>query len=282
MSDLYHLEKLQANYFYLVQICDPMKILKIISIVLLVILPFSTILSNFSPYWTTHTFQTFLVASLILAVVSWLLGWWIAPQNWQKPGLYFFLLGAVIGPPLMLGPPEMSARLLERASEEHFRYGMLMLATVLFAIGFLAVSKQIANKISGLQKIIFLPFAISVILMIWDNYSSFNFSSEMSIWINSGKSAEDFILQYDFHELIRTTGRMLAYLSTAWLSWLLFKNGCIPKWTTIILTIFCGTGILFFFLFNFIGPAFYFPMMVPAFVLAPAYWLGITMISRNK
>ncbi len=260
-----------------------MKFLKISSIILLVILPFSTILSNFSPYWTTtYTFKDFLTASFILAVVSWLLGWFISSPGSNKGGIYLFVLGSVIGPPLMLGPPEEFAKLLERISEEHFRYSMLLFATILFATGFIAIIKQYRYKISTIQKFISIPFIISVILMIWDNYSSYNLSKEMNTWVSSGKNADDFILQYDYHEFIRTSGRTLVYLSTVWLSWILFRNASIPKWTTIILTIFCGIGIICFFLFNFISPAFYFPMMVPAFVLAPAYWLGITLISREK
>lgn len=258
-----------------------MKFLKILSVILLIIFPFSTILSNFSPYWTTHTFNDFLIASFVLAIVSWLLGWFIAPQGFNKTGILFFLLGAVVGPPLMLGPPEESAKLLERVTEEHFRYGMLMLATFLYAGGFIVILKQLFGKISNIHKIILLPFAIAVVLMIWDNYSSYHLNHEMTKWINSGNDGNDFSAQYEYHSFLRTLGRTLVSLTTLWVSWLLVQTASIRKWTAIVLSIFCSIGIVSFFLFNFVSPAFYFPMMVPAFALAPAYWLGISLISRN-
>lgn len=255
------------------------KILRTLVIVLLVILPYSTVLSNFSPYWTDHSFNDFLIASVIFSIIILLLGKSITNN---RTGIVFFILGIIAGPPLMLGPPEESPRLMERISEEHFRYGMLIFATILFTAGSISILKKRWQYISGIQKAIAIPLSIAAILMLWDNCSSYQLSTELKLWTQSGKSAEDFFLRYDYQEIFRTTGRTLIYILTAWLSFITLKAGWIYKWTCITLSVFCGIGFIFFLLFNFAGNEFYFPFMVPAIALAPAYWLGIALISRPQ
>lgn len=255
------------------------KTLRILLIALLVILPYSTILSNFSPYWTSHSFNDFLIASLIFSVIILIAGRIIFHN---KTGILFFLSGIIAGPPLMLGPPEESERLMERASEEHFRYGMLIFATILFTAGSISILKKRWSYISGIQKVIVIPLMLAFILMLWDNFSSYHLSSELTTWTRAGNSAEDFFLQYDYLEAFRTTGRTLVYILTAWMSFIALRAGWISRWVCITLSVFCSIGFIFFLLFNFAGNEFYFPFMVPAIVLAPAYWLGIALISRRN
>lgn len=259
------------------------KIIKTVTIIILAVMPYSTVLSNFSPYETSHSFQDFLIASAVFALISLLLGFVIAGKHLlSKKGIFFFVLGMIIAPPLMLGIPETSPKLLERSTEEHFRYGLLILATFIFAIGFITVLKNRWSDISSLNKLIVIPFAASVILMLWDSYSSFNFSSELKNWIAEGNKAEAFFPSYDFHELYRTLGRSLLYIIIPWLCYILVSKQQIKKWQFILLSIFCALGILFFFLFNFVNVQFYFPFMIPAIALAPAYWLGLILISKNQ
>ncbi len=245
-------------------------------------MPYSTVLSSFSPYWTAHTFQDFLLASTIFAVVSLLLGFFVSSKNLFKNwGFLFFLLGMIVAPPLMIGPPEESPKLLERATEEHFRYGLLILATIVFAVGFLLVIKKLWDNLSTLNRLIIIPFAISIILMLWDSYSSYHFSSELKDWITAGKKPEDFFTNYNFHHFYRTFGRSLVYFIIPWLSLILLVKQQIKKWQAVVLSIFSLIGIVFFFLCNFVGLEFYFPFMVPAIALAPAYWLGIALITKQ-
>jgi len=256
---------------------------KTIGLVVLGILPYSTILSNFSPYWTTHTFQDFLVASLIFAFISVMLAWIICTKNlFKKESFCFFMLGMITAPPLMLGPPEQTPKLLDRVSEEHFRYGMLILATVVFIAGFIVHLKKIWKEFSFTSKLILIPFVICTVLLIWDNFSSHNFAQELKNWISDGKKAEDFFANYNFHEFFRTLGRSLLYVLTAWLGFILFKRKLIRKWQAIFLLIFSSVGILFFLLYNLINPAFYFPFMVPAVAMAPAYWVGLMLTAKRK
>ncbi|SFW66984.1 hypothetical protein [Chitinophaga sancti] len=261
-----------------------LKILKTIAIVLLGILPYSTVLSNFSPYWTTtYTFRDYLVASLLFAIVSLLLGWWVSTGKLLfNSGFFFFLLGLLTAPPFMIGPPEMTPKLLERTTEEHFRYGLLLLSSIVFAIGFVNILRKYWKNISLVNKLIVVPFVLCFAFLIWDNVTSYNFSTELKEWINEGRDPATFFSNYDFQEFCRTLGRSLIYILIPWLSFILFKDGLIRKGQLIFLVLFSSIGILFFFLANFIGIQFYFPFMVPAVALAPAYWLSLMLISQCK
>ena len=251
--------------------------------VILIVMPFSTVLSGFSPYLSQHTFQDFLLASAVFTIVGVLLGMIVSSNMlFKKSGFLFFLLGMIVAPPFMIGAPETSPTLLSHVTEEHFRYGCLMIATIVFAAGFLFISKKIWSTLFYFNKLIIIPFAISVVLMLWDNYSSYHFSSELMTWIATGKKDEDFFPNYNFHNFYRTLGRSLLYIIVPWLSFLLLDKEYIKKWQAITLSAFCFIGIVFFFLCNFIGLQFYFPFMVPAVALAPAYWLGLALINYRR
>lgn len=257
-----------------------LKILRTIGIVLLAILPYSTVLCNFSPYLTTtHTFQDYLVASLVFAIISLILGWLISSRKlFTSWGFFFFILGLLTAPPFMLGTPEVSPILLERITEEHFRYGLLLLSTLAFGIGVAVIMFRNWQHIILVNKFILIPIVLCFILMVWDNITSYNFSAELMKWKEAGKDTAAFFPGYDFHEFWRTLGRTLIYIIIPWLSLILIKRGSIKKGQMIFLSSFSLIGIAFFFLTNFVGMQFYFPFMVPAVALAPAYWLGLMLI----
>lgn len=256
------------------------RIIKTAASILLALLPYSTALSYFSPYGTAHSFQDYVVASIVFAWVSLLLVWIMGGKNFfKKDGFIFALLGMLVAPPLMLGIPEISPRLLERTTEEHFRYGLLIVATLAFAAGFILLIKKVWQNLSGFNKLIIVPFTLCVVLMLWDNFSSYQFSSELKSWIAAGNKAEAFFPQYTFHELYRTLGRSLLFILIPWLGYILLLKRQIKKWQWWWLSVFSLTGIVFFFLFNFVGFQFYFPFMIPAIALAPVYWLGLMLIS---
>ncbi len=258
------------------------KITKITALAVLVVMPYSTVLSYFSPYETTHSFRDFLVASGVFALISLLLGWFVAGNNFIKSkGFLFFFLGMTVAPPLMLGPPAMGAELLEKTTEEHFRYGLLMLATLLFAAGFYLLLKPVWKSLSLFNKLIIIPFVISMAFMIWDSYSSYCFSDELKSWLASGNKPEDFFQGYNFNELYRTLGRTLVYIVIPWLSCILLLKQQLKKWQMVFLSVFCFAGVVFFILFNFINFKFYFPFMIPAIALAPAYWLGLMLLAKK-
>lgn len=260
------------------------KILKITAVVLLSILPYSTVLSNFSPYWTTtYTFQDYVLASLLFAIVSLLLGWLVSyGKLLANDGFFFFLLGLLTAPPFMIGPPEETPKLLERITEEHFRYGLLLLSTLVFAIGLGVILRNYWEELSPLNKLILIPAVFCFVILIWDNWTSYNFSAELKDWEEQGKDPATFFPNYVFHEFWRTLGRSLLYILIQWLSFILFNQARIKKPQMIFLILFSLVGVVFFFLTNLIGMQFYFPFLVPAVAMAPAYWLGLMLVSRQK
>lgn len=253
------------------------------AVIVLALMPYSTVLSYFSPYETAHSFQDYVKAGICFAIISLLLMFIVAGRNlFRKEGFFFALLGMMIAPPLMLGIPETSPKLLERTTEEHFRYGLLLLATFTFAIGFIFLIKKLWNNIAFGKKLIVVPFIVCVVLMLWDSYSSYNFSFELKKWIASGGKAEDFFPNLNFNELYRTLGRSLLFIIMPWLSFILLSKQEIKKWQVAIVSIFSIAGIVYFFLFNFVDFQFYFPFMIPAISLAPTYWIGLILIMKNK
>lgn len=261
-----------------------MKILKIIAIVLLAILPYSTVLSNFSPYWNTSaTFGNYLVASLLFAIASLLLGRVVSSGKFfASDGFFFFILGLLTAPPFMIGPPEESPKLLERIAEEHFRYGLLLLSVLAFIIAFTIILRKYWKNLSLVNKLILVPAVSCFVLLIWDNATSYNFSTELMDWKAEGRDISTFFPNYNYHTFWRTLGRSLIYILIPWLSLILFREARIKKAQMVFLMLFSLVGVVFFLLTNFIGMQFYFPLMVPAVALAPAYWLGLMLLSERK
>lgn len=254
-----------------------MKIIRILALLVLVVLPYSSVLSHFSPYLTAHSFPDFVFASLAYGVLILALSRFISAKNTPFPGFGLPALGVLIGPPLMLGPPELGENLLNRVTEEHFRFSLLMAATVLLGVS----GGLLLRKIKG-HALLWGLLIVSVVLQLWDNYSSYHFSEEMNHWIQSGRNPAGFITDYPFHQAVRTFGRCLVYLLVPAVSWILWKKGVLKKWIFVTLTVFCSAGLVFFFLFNFQGYTFYFPFMIPAVALAPAYWLGIALTGSHQ
>lgn len=260
-----------------------LRITRIIAVILLVVLPFSPVLSNFSPYWVPGlTFKTYLAACLLFAIISLLLGYFIAESNrlFSAFGIFFFL-GMLVAPPLSIGPPELSLKLLELRTEEHFRYGMLLVSSLVFGIGAFTLVAKKWDALSPFHKLIVLPVSACLLLLLWDNFSSYHFSSEMEKWIAMGKTPETFAMEFDFKEFWRLLGRTLLYIINPWLGFIFLGFGWLKKWQAVTLGIFCALGIVFFLLTNFVGMQFYFPFMVPAVALAPSYWLGIMLITKK-
>lgn len=252
---------------------------------LLVLLPYSNVLAGFAPYLSRYSLFQYQVGALVLAVVFTGLGLLLFKPGmkalFEQPGWIFFLTGPLIAPALMMGPPDLSPTLLQHAPEEHFRFALLLIATVVFAVGMVGLLKQQWQGLSRWNRLIIVPFVLSVILLLWDFYSSYTFSRQMQHWVRSGKHAADFFSTYNFNELLRTGGRCLVYMTFIWLLVFFFDKGILRKWAVITILLFCFTGIICFFLFNFLDPRFYFPFMIPAVAFAPVYWCGIALLSKT-
>lgn len=251
--------------------------LNVFIVILLVVFPYSTVLTYFSPYLSAHSFQNFVLASVGYGLVFLALAFILSGKRQFKNGaLIYVAIGAVIAPPLMLGPPEYT-NLLQRVTEEHFRYGLLIFSVILFFLGSLLILKNLPKN-----TFLYALLGIITVLGLWDNISSYRFNLAMEDWIESGKKSKDFLLNYDFNELFRTGGRTLLYVFAIVLSYILYKKQQVKKWVWVSLSLFSVLGIVFYFLFNFVSVNFYFPFMIPAIAFAPIYWLGIALLFPEK
>lgn len=258
------------------------KALQIIAILILVVLPFYPITENFFPPEQQVNNETF---GIYLAICAGIIVLGILLMLFQKPkrnitGCLLFAIGLTAMIPLHLGPPRMNADLLNSSGIEKFRYGLLIIATILLFFAGL----KIINPIKSIQsKIILIVLCIATLLNLWDNSSSFMLNHEMEKWIADGKNADTFIFQFDHQIMWRTLARISLYLTAISFTLVLIKNSGIRKWQIAILNIFCVTGIIFCvlcLLSNFEN--YYFPFMVPAIALAPSYWTGIAILTNKK
>lgn len=264
------------------------KILSVIANALLILLPFYPVTENFLIRVDNRNFFSYILICICLSALMLLLMLFIGSnflkhQYGLKPtALLLFILGMIVMIPLHLGPPREGETLLEAKNIERFRYSLLIVAViVLYAAVYLFLKTHWQYlKISG--KLIVVPLLIGLPILLWDNYDSFSFSSQITGWMKSGKNAKDFFPQYEFHDHWRAVGRIQLYIIAAWLGMLLSAKSFISKWAGIVIAIFSVTGIGFCVAFLIKGPAFYFPFMVPAIAMAPAYWLGVALLNNAR
>ena len=261
----------------------PLKtILRTLVVIIIMLLPFLPISESFFEPNTqidNQTFSTFIFICLAIIFAGFILMYLLKPK-WSIPGVLLLLIGFIALIPLHLGAPRTDAGLLTFSKIEQFRYSLLIIATLLlFFAGF-----KILNPIRNIQsKIFFTILIVATLLNLWDNYSSFMLSSEMKNWVADGKNPNDFFAQFNFQITWRTLARISLYLITVLLTFSLLNKLEIRKWQFIALSIFCIIGIIFCtlcLLNNFEN--FYFPFMIPAVALAPAYWTGIALLANRK
>ena len=254
--------------------------LLIIATIVLLLLPFSPITENFFPpenQVDEQTFFKYILLCLGIIVIGFGLIYFLKKTNLIS-GWLLFAIGMTAIFPLHLGPPREDAQLLTFSSIEKFRYGMLLISVLLLVLGGL---KILGGEKTTLVKITITILAITALLNIWDNFSSFMFSSKMQDWVSKRKNADDFFKQFDYNVIWRTMSRVSLYISAILIAFVLSTQTKLRIWQFILLTVFCLIGIVFCILFSAKGFQYYFPFMVPAIALAPSYWIGIALLSNK-
>lgn len=252
-----------------------------IAAIILMLLPFFPITENFFPPESQVDNQTFLKYILLclgIIVIGFGLISLLKKSN-SILGWLLFAIGMTAIFPLHLGPPREDAQLLTFSSIEKFRYGMLLISVLLLVLVGLKIWEGTKTT---LIKITIAFLIITALLNIWDNFSSFMFSSKMQDWVSTGKNADDFFSQFDYNIVWRTMARVSLYISAIFIALVLVKQTKVRKWQFASLTVFCLIGIGFCGLFFVKGFQYYFPFMVPAIALAPSYWIGLALLSNKN
>jgi len=266
------------------------KLLNILINIILVLIPFFPVLENFFPNQVENsTFGLYLlhcVGISVLMIVLLLIvrkDFITGVYNLKSTAILLFILGMIVMIPLHLGPPRNDEALFASAHIEKTRYGLLILAVcIAYLAVFLFLKKHWAVLKIG-ERMILIPFLAGLPFLLWDNYDSFTFAEKLKSWIDSGKNSKDFFLQYIVvSENWRAAGRILLYVSTVWFSVILMHHSFIKKWKGITIALFGITGILFCLAFLFVNSDLYFPFMIPAIVMAPLYWLGLSLLNEKS
>lgn len=266
------------------------KLLNIIINAILVLIPFFPILENFFPNQVDNsTFGSYLLHCLGICVVMLIL-MLIATRdfvssffNLKLTAILLFILGMIVMIPLHLGPPRSDESLIASSNIEKTRYALLIIAVVVVYVAVFLFLKKYWTQLNTIEKLIIIPLIAGLPFLLWDNYDSFMFTEKLIEWKNSGKDSKDFFLQYVvIYENWRAAGRILLYLSTIWFAIILMHHSFIKKWKGIVITIFSIIGVLFCFGFLFVSSDLYFPFMVPAIVMAPLYWLGLSILNEKE
>lgn len=249
------------------------KVLTIITITILILIPYlpiseSILAPSTSVDYSNITFFLLICSCIILFSIGLI---FVQKPNVSAAGLILFTTGMAVIFPLHLGPPRENADLLQFALLEKSRYGILTFAVILVMAG---TWKSLSKK----EIIAVVLIGITATLNLWDNISSFLFSSQLQQWIDSGQKADEFFQEMDYHLVWRGIARICLYVLSIFMSFQIMKNVKIKKWQFYTVSLFAIIGIAFCTLTITFDPNFYFPFMVPAIAIAPFYWIGLMLL----
>ncbi|MCG2793689.1 MAG: hypothetical protein L6262_09120 [Weeksellaceae bacterium] len=265
------------------------KIIIVLINIVLVLIPFFPITEDFFPAPVGNSdFVAYLLSCFGISVLMILLMLIIKKDlftgfyNLKSTALLLFFLGMLVMIPLHLGPPRIDEAIFPSVHIEKTRYALLIVAVLIFFTSIPLFLKKYWSILKRFDKLIVVPIIICLPILLWDNYDSFMISEKLKDWISSGKSGKDFFEQFvGARKYWHTTGRLLTYVSIIWFAVILMHHSFIKKWKGIVIGVFGIIGIVFCFLFLFVDNNFYFPFMIPAIVMAPAYWLGLSLLNEK-
>lgn len=266
-------------------------ILQAVAAILLCLLPFAGVLMRFAPSTGQYSFAEFLVASLIFISFLFVLGCFVAKGlPHQSPGKMppatwlFLLAGLIFTIPLnMNAPPFDPGAWLATAAQQQTRFSLLLAAYLVFLAGITGFVWNRRKELPVSLTVLLIAFALySVVAGVGDCMDALSISGQINDWTTKGNPVEEFFLQYKPSNIFGMTDRAGFYVTTIVLCIAAAYLKLINIWALLFLSVFCLTGIIVSVLFLRSGnPDYYFPFMVPAVALAPAYWLGVVGLKKS-
>lgn len=273
------------------------KIVNAVLIIFLLPFPFigaADIMKKFSPYFDGNSIGLFIGISLACGLVSAAIGYYLANRSLPKPllwaGAFLFVTGISMSSVMGLGAaPDFSPAMLQHPEREQYRYALLFLNALLFGAAFLLVIRNRWQQLS-VHKWIVLLFIPAFAEMIWEFQHHFFLGSRMQQWINGGKDAAAFMVNYTPEPVFRLSGlaRCLQYASFAWFALLLMQGGFIKKWACITIAVFCAVGFCTGVAIALLGYASFAKLgilllfVIPAGPFAMQYWIGLALLSKKE
>lgn len=274
------------------------KILHVIVIIFLLPLPFigsGDILKKFSPYFDENGLGLYIVLSIACGLVSAISAYYVTNKALAKPlllaGALLFVIGISMTSVAGLGAqPDFSPNMLQHPEREHYRYALLFLNALLFAVAFFIIIRNSWSTAAPWHRWIVLLFIPAFAEWLWEFPHHFFLSDHLQQWINQGKNAADFMVNYTPESALRMggIGRVLQYLVILWLAYMLFKSGVLKKWVLIVLTVFCAIGCFTGIAVAVLGYASFAKLQILMLFFIPAgpfvlsYWTGLALLSKKQ
>lgn len=265
-------------------------ILQAAAILLLCLSPFAGILIRFAPSGGQYSFAAFLIASGVFLTILFILACFVAGGLPHKspgkipPATWLFILtGLIFTIPLNMDAPPFDAALwLQTSDQQQFRFLLLILAYLVFFAGILSFAWKKRRELPVFFLILLLlAGTYSVVAGIAASLDSLSISGHIRNWIAAGNRTEEFFFHYRPSGIFGMTDRPGTYIAIIILCLAIKYLQLINIWALAGLLLFCLAGIIVSVIFLRTGnPEYYFPFMVPAIALAPAYWLGIQGLAK--
>ncbi len=274
------------------------KILHVIVIIFLLPLPFigsGDILKKFSPYFNENGLGLYIALSIACGLVSAIAAYYVSNKALAKPllsaGALLFVIGISMTSVAGLGAaPDFSPTMLQHPEREHYRYVLLFLNALLFAVSFFIIIRNSWSTAAQWHRWIVLLFIPAFAEFLWEFPHHFFLGTHLQQWINQGKNAADFMVNYTPESALRICGiaRVFEYLVVVWLALILFKTGFLKKWVLIVLTVFCAVGCFTGIAVAVLGYASFTKLQILMLFFIPAgpfvllYWTGLALLSKKQ
>lgn len=278
------------------------KIIKTLLTFLLIFFPFwgSIFLGKHTPYTEGNSLGNFIMVYALTTIIA--VGVLLYCTSRFKtsfvqpvvPGIILFLMGCVmLGIAGLAAPPDLSIKMLDHPEREHFRYILLSIGLLFFAMFFLHLFLRDALSLTFAQRQLMIALVvITIVEIIWEFYHHYQYPEGLQKWVAEGNSADDFSKNYDNWKVgsIGSIGRIVIYTLILWLSVKLYKLKRITIWNPILSVVFCILGLIssfimfFYFMFDMEAPkelGFLFLFFIPGIPFLLMYWIGIALLMKK-
>jgi hypothetical protein len=273
------------------------KILHVVAIIFVLPLPFLgsiDILKKFSPYFDGNSLGLYIAVSIGCGIVSAIVAYYVTNKTLPRPLLYagasLFIIGISMTSIWGLGAePDFSPNMLQHPEREHYRYALLFLNALLFAAAFFMIMRNRWSIAAPWHKWIVLLFIPAFAELVWEFQHHFFLGTHLQQWINEGKNAAGFMVDYtpEFALRFGGLGRALQYPVIVWLALILFKANFLKKWVFIVLTIFCVAGCFTGIVVTILGYGSFAKLQALMLFFIPGgpfvllYWMGLALLSKR-
>lgn len=278
------------------------KIIRTLLTLLLIFFPFwgSIFLGKHTPYTEGNSLANFIMVYALTTIIAVGVVLYFTSRFKTSfvqpvvPGIILFLMGCVmLGIAGLLAPPDLSIKMLDHPEREHFRYILLSIGLLFFALFFLHLFLRDALSLTLAQSRLMIALVvITIVEIIWEFYHHYHYPEGLQEWVAEGNSADDFSKHYDNWKVgsIGSIGRIVIYTLILWLSVKLYKLKRITIWNPIVSVVFCILGLIssfvmfFYFMFDMEAPkelGFLIIFFIPGIPFLLMYWIGIALLMKK-